>query len=347
MLELFGGADADFLAQVEDVLLQQPVNDGGGEATAAAAASAERGCSQLPTSSSGNSMRGPSLVGPTATELEPSQGQHRGCMMEDSLSGLEDTLHLASLHKTIDDKLQVVPDPLKDHMYFSFPITPYEEVVASSPLLSSPLNSILNPSSQSPITSHIPSLPSRARRRSASSFSTVSAASAPDSAYDSCLESSNDKKCESSMSDDSNVSCNDSFADSFFNFPTTDSTLLSPSHKSSTNDLTMARNTASSEIRDTDDCQLSTIKDDRRPSTESTESLTTTLDLDLLNSLLTKDILNDMGQVIFNDVEGRGEENYPEVNGSLDDNSAELLNAFDSCDWEETFREFFPELACT
>jgi len=266
--------------------------------------------------------------------------------MEDSLSGHEDTLHLASLHKT-DDKLQVVPDPLKDHIYFSFPTTLYEEVVvASSPLLSSPLTSILNPSSQSPITSHIPSLPSRARRRSASSFSTVSAASAPDSAYDSCLESSNDKKCESSMSDDSNVSCNDSFADSFFNFPTTDST-LSSSHESSTNDLTMPQNTASSEIRDADDCQLSTIKDDRRPSTESTESLTTTLDLDLLNSLLTKDILNDMGQVIFNDLEGQGEENYHEVNRPLDDNSAELLNAFDSCDWEETFREFFPELACT
>jgi len=93
-----------------------------------------------------------------------------------------------------------------------------------------------------------------------------------------------------------------------------------------------------------------------------------TLDLDLLDSLLSKDILNDMGQVILNneltakcgdndDVKSDtsfnlsgGEYNfeYDLFEGLFAENKLkdddDLIRNFDSSDWESAFTELFPQL---
>lgn len=95
-----------------------------------------------------------------------------------------------------------------------------------------------------------------------------------------------------------------------------------------------------------------------------------TLDFDLLDSLLSKDILNDMGQIILNDVESKklkeevedisevGVDGHVGVDGFEDEffsslfgkdveedhDDANLVNDVSSDDWESTFNELFPQL---
>jgi len=103
------------------------------------------------------------------------------------------------------------------------------------------------------------------------------------------------------------------------------------------------------------------------------------LDLDLLNSLLTKDILDDMGQVILDDdleestaksttmlcADGGGSSEASDLcNSDCDDDEdvfagllggdfkmadisgdVNILSNFDSVEWESTFNEFFPQLS--
>ena len=104
------------------------------------------------------------------------------------------------------------------------------------------------------------------------------------------------------------------------------------------------------------------------------DDLASTLDLDLLNSLLTKDILDEMGQVILDngfessakekprssDEDGPSDDAVSLQCGSesedvfagifgdfqtVDVGDKSILNEFDSDEWESTFNEFFPMLA--
>jgi len=376
MLHLLGRIDAYFLAQVADVVVdgcEEVTIDASREASADASAFDQSidGLLQPPTPSPLGGMRFPiigDLVGSATAELESSQDSgSRGVSewKEDNDDGFSSLSPRPIPH----DSPPSPPHHLLDHMYFASPPSAAQEEIIETIFPSD----ILDRSSELGDVAAFEEKPTgkwvavqgkdskakakkarrrkprematrrkRSRRDSSSSETTISAAET-DSAYDS----------PTSILSPSSVSASPKPALSSHG-PADDSPILSS---------TISKQP---DIRS----QLPSVSS----SVNADEELGSTLDLDLLNSLLTKDILDEMGQVILDkslessekeqlrsseDADsqsdgaisfGTGSEDDDVFAGIFDDSKMadagnKILDDFDSDGWESTFNELFPMFA--
>jgi len=445
MLHLLGRIDANFLAQVADVVVDgfpQVSANASGEASPDAAALDQpiQGLLQPPTPCS-DGMRFPAdlLVGSAAAELEPGQDSGgRGVNEEEYEDG--------SQYPKISSSSTPPPpkDHLLDHMYFASPLSAQfeEEVATISPphldisLLSNDLMANVGADLE------MESIPvegdcgknlgrdrgnrrdvatekvtrgkrskgwketakekeartrraekSKRRRRDSSSSSeeTVSAAET-DSAYDSptsaCPTSPSSSSSSSPPPSASPKSSQPKFNRSSPMLSSTCLSVTSPSPSLTNgdgndfelrqkNDIISVNSKAFLSDNSSSFDAFSGEGAEQHQREEEEEEFGSTLDLDLLNSLLTKDILDEMGQVILD--KDLGNSSKPEKitssmsdSGSLDSatdrlgyndagddgdlfagifgdlkmgaSDGAILNDFDSTEWESTFNEFFPQL---
>lgn len=348
MLHLLAHLDADFVSQVADIILQAP--DDAGEATFAATPPGQPVQQLFPPNSPVGVGEDEVLVGSAAAKLE-SGANIVGASIGDASA--------ATCAAAAAKKVPAPPDHLFDHVYASQPF--YEEEIVTSPLLrdedgEEDISTYFNEENAKEII-NFEDKPKRrlirSRRESESSLSTVSAETRnnydDDSAYESpppstsllpaspaatsrahafTFADSTLRDCQRSRQGPRRYRRRKNDEDPFLNV----NELFSPSPTSSS---------SSSSPFLIDDTE------------EETEKELSTLDFDLLDSLLTKDILNDSGQVILNedwrgggDGDGGGELKTDLENAfdECDDSEADLIKCFDSDDWESTFKEFFPQL---
>lgn len=370
MLHLLGRIDADFLAQVADVVIdgcEEVTIDASREASADASAFDQSidGLLQPPTLSPLGGMRFPiigDLVGSATAELESSQdsGSRGVSEWKEDNDGFSSSLFPRPIPHDSSPSPQ---HHLLDHMYFaSPPSAAYEEIIET--IFPS---DILDRSSESGDVVAFEEKPTgkwvavqgkdskakkarrrkprematrRSRRDSSSSETTISAVET-DSAYDS----------PTSILSPSSVSASPKALSS--HGPADDSPILSS---------TISKQP---DIRS----QLPSVSS----SVNADEELGSTLDLDLLNSLLTKDILDEMGEVILDkslessekeqlrsseDADSQSDSTISFGTGSEDDVFVgifrdskmadvgnKILDDFDSDGWESTFNELFPMFA--
>jgi len=446
MLHLLGRIDANFLAQIADVVVDgfpQVSADAPGEASSDATAPDQpiQGLLQPPTRSS-DRMRFPVdlLVGSAAAELEPSQDSGSGGVNEE-----EDSSPIPHHSSSSSSYTSPLKDHLLDHMYFASPLSAQfeEEVATISPpldisLLSNDLMANVGADIEMesiPVDDHsgkrigrdrgnckrsehmreksargkrskgwketekekeartrrAEAMKRRRRDSSSSSEETVSAAET-DSAYDSPTSAFPASPSVSSSSPPPPASPRSSSSQLYNNrsSPMLSSTSKSassplPSTDGDRNDLELLQKnniSANSTAFRSDNHSICNSSDGgSNCKSDEEENFGSTLDLDLLNSLLTKDILDEMGQVILDKdlgSAGESEKTSSVSDGSssraatdrlgnndagdgdsdgdgdlfagifgeftLDASDGGLLNDFDSTEWESTFNEFFPQL---
>lgn len=400
MLHLLDRLDDDFLAQIADVIVgesgegepKQKSAISSGEATLAAAAHDQPVAPQLLSSTASGRGRGDQLVGSAATKLE--SGQDNGCQGLNTWIPLSGAL-VASLSPSGAFNAPLSPSGafaapvsstlspkhhLLDHMYACPEPANFEDVIildSNKDDNENPLTNDLSLTTQSilpgndecadfPIPKRLhqtKDVNARARKRKSSASSVTSMIA--DSAYDSPSASSPPASpTSSSLTSSSPTTCSSSPIRGSSSLAQTKS--LSHQNQTAANQFQPSR---TGSLPSTSVLSITRGALDEGNDSSSGDELASTLDLDLLDSLLSKDILNDMGQVILNeeltmtkcgeddDDEEESSERF-DLFGSEDGNDDlfaglfgdalkdedDLVKDFDTSDWESTFNELFPQL---